>query len=73
MVAWFLSKLHDIFSNEGSFVNWVEFLQEGLDEVIHVVTESATKLYNHFFARSFREKGMKHNLTASSPSGVYVS
>jgi len=34
----------------------------------HIVTESTAKLYNHFLARSFREKGMKCNLTASSSS-----
>jgi len=33
-LARFLSELHDILSNEDSFVDWVEFLQEGLDEII---------------------------------------
>jgi len=33
-LARFLPELHDILSNEGNFVNWVEFLQEGLDEII---------------------------------------
>jgi len=30
----FLLELHDIFSNESGLVNWIEFLQEDLDETI---------------------------------------
>jgi len=30
----FLPKLHDILSDEGSLVDWVKFLQEGLDEIV---------------------------------------
>ena len=69
----FLPELHDILSNDGGFVNWVEFLKKILKKSSHVVIESTAKLYNHFFARSFKEKGMKHNLTASSPAGEYAS
>jgi len=65
-----LFELHKVLSDQRSFVTWVEFLQEYLDESSHVVTMtvSTAKLYSHFFARSFREKGIKHSLTASSPS-----
>ena len=30
----FLFVLHDIFPNEGGLVDWIEFLQEDLDETI---------------------------------------
>ena len=30
----FLLKLHYVFSNESDFIDRVEFLQEGLDEII---------------------------------------
>ena len=30
----FLLKLHYIFLNESSFIDWVKFLQEGLDGII---------------------------------------
>ena len=49
-------------------MNWVEFFKKALTKSFYIVTKSTTKLYNHFLARSFREKGMKCNLTASSPS-----
>ena len=34
MVRSVLAELHNILSNEGNLVNWVKFLQEGLDEII---------------------------------------
>ena len=52
-----MPKLHDVLSDEGSFIDWVKFLQEAFVKSSHVVTESTTKLYNYFLARSFREKG----------------
>ena len=30
----FLLELHDVFPNERGLVNWIEFLQEDLDETI---------------------------------------
>jgi len=30
----FLFELHDVLPNESGIVNWVEFLQEDLDEII---------------------------------------
>ena len=30
----FLLELHDVFPNESDLVNWIEFLQEDLDETI---------------------------------------
>ena len=30
----FLLELHDVFSNESGLVDWIEFLQEDLDETI---------------------------------------
>jgi len=30
----FLLELHNIFSNESGLMNWIEFLQEDLDETI---------------------------------------
>jgi len=30
----FLLELHDVLPNENGLMNWIEFLQEGLDEII---------------------------------------
>jgi len=30
----FLLELHDVLSNESGLINWIEFLQEDLDETI---------------------------------------
>ena len=30
----FLLKLHDVLPNESDFIDWIEFLQEDLDETI---------------------------------------
>ena len=30
----FLLELHDVFPNESGLINWIEFLQEDLDETI---------------------------------------
>jgi len=32
--AWFLLELHDILPNESGLIDWLEFLQEDLDETI---------------------------------------
>ena len=40
----FLFKLHDVFPNESGLVDWIEFLQEDLDETIPDVIEPAAKL-----------------------------
>ena len=32
--AWFLLELHDIFPSESDLMNWIELLQEDLDETI---------------------------------------
>ena len=40
----FSLELHDVFSNESGLMNWIEFLQEDLDEPSHDVIELAAKL-----------------------------
>ena len=40
----FLLELHDVFPNESVLMNWIEFLQEDLDETSQYVIKSAAKL-----------------------------
>ena len=40
----FLLELHDVLPNESGLMNWIEFLQEDLDETSHYVIEPTTKL-----------------------------
>jgi len=32
--TWFLLELHDAFSSKSGLMNWIEFLQDDLDETI---------------------------------------
>ena len=40
----FLLEMHDILPNESDLMNWIEFLQEDLDETIPDVIEPASTL-----------------------------
>jgi len=40
----FLLKLRDVLPNEGDLMNWIEFLQEDLDETILRYDEPTIKL-----------------------------
>ena len=40
----FLLELHDVLPNESGLINWIEFLQEDLDETSHDVIELAATL-----------------------------
>jgi len=44
LFTWFLLELHDSLPNESDFINWIEFLQEDLDETSQYVIKSAAKL-----------------------------
>ena len=69
----FLLELHDVLPNENGLMNWIEFLQEDLDEPSQDVIELAAKLYSHFLAKSLRVKGTNLNLIASSARcGIFI-